>query len=508
MADISVLQIGATDWTPKINHNHIDWHYTAVLDLPTFLAQQRDPYVLEQTYVLLTDNILDSTLLSSQISEWPAYRTLYFAEDITADFQHILDERRAFHLPEKAPEAIISRILTDLQLRQVGFQTRFSETQFIPLPPNNTHFKREGRFSAQFNGDFGTKWQQIGQLKTYATDFAIAKAHDVWLDYEQSGTVEVQLEFVFFNQGKIQTTQTISGDALRRLNTIGDVSDYQDYQVLVYARGNGGLDLHVLHQRQSRHGFGLLLPGDHWELTEENEEIMSYFNPGDRKGPLIVNFSGLRLHVDGFEMLGPMRELGTPFLLFTDTRTQGGAFEIGTKHYEERVVEIIHQAMVALHLSAQEVILTGYSMGSLPAIYYAADIKPGAIVIAKPIINIGTMTANPEFPREFNQDWTLDLRRYLAGRMALDDTEALNQILWEHIQNVDWSKIPVSLFTMSQDEYDGQSLQQLLTFWATRDVALTHVIAEGPHTAKIPEMVAFITAELTKLRDDLRQEAN
>ena len=49
MADISVLQIGATDWTPKINHNHIDWHYTAVLDLPTFLAQQRDPYVLEQT---------------------------------------------------------------------------------------------------------------------------------------------------------------------------------------------------------------------------------------------------------------------------------------------------------------------------------------------------------------------------------------------------------------------------------------------------------------------------
>ena len=51
MAEISVLQIGAEDWTPQIKTAKIDWQYTTILDLPTRLALQKDPYVLEQTYV-------------------------------------------------------------------------------------------------------------------------------------------------------------------------------------------------------------------------------------------------------------------------------------------------------------------------------------------------------------------------------------------------------------------------------------------------------------------------
>ena len=100
---ISILQIGAENWAPYIT-DKLDWHHTSVLDLPTFLAMQRDPYVLEQTYVLLTDDHLESTLLSSQINEWPALRVIYFAHEVASDFQKILDERRAFRIEENTPE--------------------------------------------------------------------------------------------------------------------------------------------------------------------------------------------------------------------------------------------------------------------------------------------------------------------------------------------------------------------------------------------------------------------
>ncbi|MBZ5970658.1 accessory Sec system protein Asp2 [Leuconostoc gasicomitatum] len=506
MADISVLQIGADDWTADIDTTGIDWQYTTILDLPTRLALQKDPYVLEQTYVVLTDATLSSTLLSGQISAWPALRTIYFAKKMTPEFQEVLDERRAFCIPNRTPEAVQKRIQEDFNFDQIGFSTRFSEQQFIPMPPTGIHFKREGRFSAQFSGDFGTTWQQIGTLNTFVGDLMPRVENMIWLDYEQTDTVSVQLQFVFYKDNHMQTVQTITGDELRQQHPIGGIDDYQDYQILIFAKGTGQLDLHVLHQRRSRHLLGTLLPGDEWQMTDEHEEVLSYFNPGDRQAPLIVNFSGIRLHVDGFEMRGPFNELGTPYLLFSDVRMQGGAFHIGSEMYEQKVVEIIKKAMKTLHLEPKDVILTGYSMGSFPAMYYAADIKPHAIVVAKPLISLGTLTGKSEFPREVNQDWTLDVRRFLAGRMDPDDTDMLDNILWQHIENVDWSKIAVALFTLKQDEYDGQSLPRLLAFFEENKTHLIHIQEEGTHTAKIPEMITFMKTHLAKLKDSMRRE--
>lgn len=505
MADISVLQIGADDWTTAIDTTRIDWQYTTILDLPTRLAFQKDPYVLEQTYVVLTDDTLSSTLLSGQISAWPALRIIYFAKKITPAFQDILDERRAFCVKNTTPEAIQQRLQEDFHFDQIGFSTRFSEQQFIPMPPTGSHFKREGRFSAQFSGDFGTTWQQIGTLNTFVDDLMPHVENMVWLDYAQTETVAVQVQFIFYKDNQIQAVQTLTGDELRQQQAIGGIADYQDYQILIFAKGTGKLDLHVLHQRRSRHGLGTLLPGDERQMTHDQEEVLSYFNPGDRQAPLIVNFSGIRLHVDGFEMRGPLNELGTPYLLFSDVRMQGGAFHIGSETYEQKIVEIIKKAMKTLDLKPEDVILTGYSMGSFPAMYYAADIKPHALVVAKPLISLGTLTGNAEFPREVNQDWTLDVRRFLAGRMHPDDTDMLDNTLWQHIENVDWSKITVALFTLKQDEYDGQSLPKLLSFFEANKTPLIHVQEEGTHTAKIPEMIAFIKAQLVSLRDNMRK---
>jgi len=141
-------------------------------------------------------------------------------------------------------------------------------------------------------------------------------------------------------------------------------------------------------------------------------------------------------------------------------------------------------------------------MGSYPAMYYAGDIKPGALVLAKPIINLGTLTADAEFAHQYNQDWTLDVRRHLTGYVRPNDTETLNQKLWRHISTVDWSTTTVALLTMAQDNYDGDSLPELLDYLDTHHALLTHQVEAGYHNEKIDEMVDFMMTQLTQLRDN------
>lgn len=502
---ISILQIGAENWAPYIT-DKLDWHHTSVLDLPTFLAMQRDPYVLEQTYVLLTDDHLESTLLSSQINEWPALRVVYFAHEVASDFQKILDERRAFRIEENTPENVEKRIVTDMDTSQYGFSTRFSAEQFIPYVPEGIHLQRQGDFSTQFEGEFGENWQQLGTLKAGTSDFQSGRANEVWLEYNHTEKAEPALLFVFYKNGEVLTQQLIADQSLRQLTTVAPPEDYENYEILVLGKGQGTLDFYVIHQRASRHGLGHLLPGGTWQLTKENEEVLSYFNPGDRQKPLIVSFADTRLHVDGFEMQEALNRLGTPYLLFTDARVQGGAFDIGTAEYEATIIRIIKQKMKTLGLRAEDLILMGASMGSYPALYYAADLNPAAVVIAKPIVNLGTFTAGSTISRGFDYGWRLDVRRYLSGYVRPDDNVAMNEKLWKHIENTNWTNIKVALFSMSQDEYDGQSLGQLLDFFAKHNVPVKHESEEGQHTEKLDEMVDFMMTNLNVLQNTMRAE--
>jgi accessory secretory protein Asp2 len=496
---ISILQIGDADWRWLTDTQAFDWEYTRVDQLDAFLATLKKGR-LTQTYVLLTNQIQDDQHLFDYIRKWPAYRVIYLTQQLTDYQRHILGERRAFYFPKNDVQAVTHRISEDLFLGQIGFPTRFSESQFVPSELAIGHFKRSGRFSARFSGDFGQDWIELGYLKTFPGDLGEEKENLIWLEHDVEGETEVALKVIFFNQQhQIQQVQLIAGQQLYQLTPIGNQKQYQTYTIIVLAKGKGAVDLHAIHQRRTRHGLGHLLPGGEWQLTSEHEEILSYFNPGNRKAPLVVNFAGTRLHTDGFEMMGPLNRFGHPYLLFTDSRTQGGAFDVGSAVYEQKIVERIQSAMTELGLTHHEVILTGYSMGSYPAMYYANQIKPKAVIVAKPIINLGSFSDKMDFPHHFNTDWPLDMRRHLMGRMNREDTQPLNDKFWQAFAQTDWSKIDVSLYTLDMDEYDGESLPQLLQAFKDRGISVTHFYDHGYHIDKIPEMIQFIESRLVQL---------
>lgn len=498
---IAILQIGATDWTEQVKDEPVDWTFCQGIDLPVLLARQEQPKKLEADYVLLTDPTLDSVILARQIRDWPAYRVIYLGDfsSFSPVVQQALADRGAFYFEEQTTESVVNRILSDLFKGQVGFASRFSEKQFIPENNWAWHWQRAGRFDTRVSGDFGEDFQQIGTLKTFQTDFQPGQENLIYADYSTTGTAELALAFVFYQNGGLQQLKLFQNPDIRQMPMVRAPKQYLDYQILVLAKGNGELTLRNLHQRKSRHGLGYFLPGSERLLTEDNQEVNCYFNPGTKKGPLVVAFAGARLHVEGFEMMGQLDHLGYPYLLFTDTRAAGGAFMVGSQAFENLVIARINEAQMTLKQEAVDTIFVGYSMGSYPAMYYAGRCQSQHIVIAKPIINIGRFTQNGALAHQGeNYDWPLDVRQVLTGRLDLQDSQQLDEKLWSSLANVDWPKARVDLFTMLADEYDGGSLGELLTYFNERGAKIRHQEVPGHHDEKIKEMLTFIEEAIQK----------
>ncbi|MBS9336187.1 accessory Sec system protein Asp2 [Fructobacillus papyrifericola] len=498
---MAILQIGKTDLTAGLSRPTLAASYCKTVDLPVFLAGQKNPKKLSYDYVLLTDDGLDSALLARQIRDWPAYRVLYTGSfgTFSPAVQAALHDRGAFFLEEEEKAALADRIEGDLYQGQVGFATRFSEDQFEPADNYAWHWQRAGRFQSKVSGDFGKDYQQIGTLKTFPGDFQPGQENLIYLDYESTGDVEVALSYVFFQNGGLQSLKLFENPDAKHLPTVRAPKDYQDYQIIVLAKGLGELTLKNLHQRKSRHGLGYFLPAGERLLTRNGEEVHAYFNPGQKKGPLVVCFAGTRLHVEGFEMMGPLDDLGYPYLLFTDTRAQGGAFMVGDADFEELVMARIAEAENVLGEKEEKTIFTGYSMGSYPAMYYAAKMKGQHFVIAKPIVHLGSFTGNGAFAHQgVNRDWPLDVRLVLTGRLDMQDNEALNQKLWSAFESVDWSTVQIDLFNMTQDDYDQGAAADLVDYWKTHGDQVGLKEETGFHEEKIDQMVAFLKKAIRK----------
>ncbi|MBS9338463.1 accessory Sec system protein Asp2 [Fructobacillus sp. M2-14] len=498
---LSVLQIGSTDWTEEAADSNIDWRFWDKNELPVFLAKQKDPDALTSSYVLLTDEEIDSNLLAKQVQAWPAHRVLYTgdATRFSPKMQNALVERYAISLKEKEPTDVFFRIEQDLFLGQIGFPTRFSEDQFIPQNNYALHQKRTGRFCYEIEGDFGDSYQQIGTLRTFPGDLSAGQENLLYADYEKEGDVSLAFSFIFFKNGGLQQMKLFENPDKELLPAVRAPKDYLDYQILVLAKGKGKLTLKNLHQRRSRHGLGHFLPGGKRMLTTDGEEVLSYFNPGTKKGPLVVAFAGTRLHVEGFEMMGSLNELGYPYLLFTDTRAQGGAFMVGQQSFENLVESRIREAQLMAGLTSEETIFTGYSMGSYPAMYYASLLNAEKLVIGKPIINLGKFTGRPEFAHHgMNHDWTLDLRYVLTGRLDEEDNQFLDQKLWKNFQENNFRPKQVACFAMIHDEYDGSSLPQLEDYFKEVGSRYDKHEEVGHHEEKVPEMLAYIKKAIKK----------
>lgn len=323
--------------------------------------------------------------------------------------------------------------------------------------------KWDGNYCVSLEGEYG---DSLNQIVFWRNNIPIEKgqAIEFWLEYKKDPGVNISLSIRQYVRG-----------------TMADISDYWEFNeedmenpvvlegkdkgylfISVNASGTGKLDIIALHDRLSHHDVGKFMVGGERYVTSNREEIFCYFDPGDFKPPLTVYFSGYKTK-EGFEGYYMMRKLGCPFLLIAESRFEGGGLYLGNQEFEKLMVEILEKKLAFLGFYNNQMIMSGISMGTIGSMYYGCDLKPHALILGKPLGNLGDIAANERLNRPQGFPPSLDLLHKHAGGMDEAAVERLNDRFWNKFRATDFSHTKFVVAYMYEDDYDAKTYNKLLS---------------------------------------------
>ncbi len=348
----------------------------------------------------------------------------------------------------------------------------------------------DGSYNMQLEGDFGDDFTQIAYWR-YNIPVEAEQLIDLYLEYKKHGTVEIKLRVIEFYSGSvfdIRRTWLFDEKDLQSVVTIGGEPEYGLVFVSVLARGKGKLNIISLHDRHSRANEGYFIPGGDRQVTPNGEEIFSYFEKGDLKPPLIVYFSGYRTQ-EGFEGYYMMRSYGCQFLLFTDPRQEGGAFYVGDAEYERMITATIKEKMRELGFTKKDVILSGASMGTYGALYYGSRIMPHALILAKPLVNMGNIAKNERIVRTEGFGTSIDQLKKNYHSLDEDAIDKFNRRIWKEFDEADWSETKFIISYLYEDDYDPDGYRSILKHLKSGGV---QVYGKGNHGRHVDNSAAVM----------------
>lgn len=370
--------------------------------------------------------------------------------------------------------------------------------------------KWEGSYCVCLNGDFGTEFNQAVYWRNNIPLYE-GQCLDLWLEYQKDEQVSIALtvtQFANGSHGKIQQKWRFSEEELEQGVEIDNRSSFGILFISLLARGSGELRIIGLHDRHSRRGGGVFLPGGEQLITSKREEVFCYFDPGDRKPPLNVYFSGYKTR-EGFEGYYLMRSMGCPFLLIAEARLEGGSFYMGSEEYETMLCGSITKYMKELGFTSDQVILSGISMGSFGAMYYGCDIRPHAILLGKPLLSIGLVAQKEKLHRPGGFSTSLDILKYLCGSADEEAVKRLNQRFWDKFDRTDWGESKIIASYMIEDDYDNSAYPELLSHLRSDGVQLYGKGFHGRHNDDSAGVVKWFTSRLKQiLTEDFQRKVD
>ena len=357
-----------------------------------------------------------------------------------------------------------------------------------------------GNYSLDLEGDFGKNFNQIVFWKNNPPLFA-GQAMEMWLEYKKDSQVELALSITQFVAGSISDVQQswyFTQKELENELIIDNEKNNGPIFVSLYAKGKGKLSIIALHDRYSRRGYGTFLPGGKRYVTANREEIFYYFDPGNAKPPLNVYFSGYKTR-QGFEGYNMLKKMGSPFLLIGEPRLEGGCFYMGDKEYEKAMVKIISSHLDKLKFTNEQLILAGISMGSTGALYYGCDLLPRAILVGKPLVNVGDIAVNERISRPGGFPTSLDMINYISGKSGERAVEAVNKKFWDKFGNTQWGNTKLVVSYMIEDDYDNKAYDMLISHLKSSTIQLCGKGIHGRHNDASGDIVAWFKAQYDQI---------
>lgn len=336
-----------------------------------------------------------------------------------------------------------------------------------------------GFSGVELDGDYGDDFYQVSYWR-YNIPLFKGQILDLWLEYEKDESVSIALKIEQFEGGSLSALQNrwiFSEEDLESVVCITNKKMDGPVFVSLLAKGKGKLKIVGLHDRHSRKEYGSFLPGGIRKVTSKREEVFMYFDPGDMKPPLNVYFSGYKTQ-EGFEGFYMMRNMGSPFLLISESRLEGGAFYLGDKEYENLIVFGIQDCLKQLGFDNSQLILSGLSMGTFGALYNGCKLRPHAILLGKPLASLGDMANNERISRPGGFPTSLDVLVKNYGNMSEKSIDALNHRLWDLFDQMDWSQTKFIVSYMLEDDYDMTAYDRLISH--IDDIGV-EIIGKGVH---------------------------
>ncbi len=497
MDKIRILQLGERDWKEafrlpgQVQMDHVDF-FTEQPEQPydlVFLDRTpRDEEIgpLHEAVKAYTLFVTERVKLQGQ-TEWlcRCKKAQYIADERISDF--LLQETRYYYAKpygEKAGpgDLAVSRDFCG----RVGW---------------------DGSRRLVLEGEFGEKFCQAAYWR-YNSFIAGGQVLDLWLEYQKSPEVGIALSVTQFARGSREILGQWRFDEAELEQVVRLESRCGDGWLFfsVEAKGRGSLKLTGLHKRLSRGSHGHFLPGGRRQVSSAGEEAFSYFDPGDLRPPLNVYFSGYKT-LEGFEGYYMMRGLGCPFLLLSEPRLTGGNFYLGSGEYESLFAGVIRECMEELGFTEEQVILSGLSMGTFGALYYGCELKPRALILGKPLANIGTVAAHEKRLRPGGFPTSLDVLRYHCGSLEEEAVKRLDARFWDRFDRTDWGNTKFIVSYMLEDDYDAEAYGMLLSHVRSGGAQVYGKGIHGRHNDNTPAIVNWFVSQYQKiLREDFSRK--
>lgn len=458
---MNVLQLGKTNFETKYQiPDGMHWFYEPDWEDEETLAELK---AFRQFDAAIIDRPVTGSEVEKLIEVIRAYG-LFIFEDADYDMDYLMKSRKGERIERENFQDFIDHRLIHFYTDTYG--ERFPSSRFVVNQKKDWKITYAGYEGAIIEGDFGDEFQQMG-CWNFNVPIEPEMGIDLWLEYEKDYSVELRMDVYSFRPGSVDGIQEeyhFNEDEIESkeyLTIVNHQGVTGHIFVSLQAKGSGIVVIKNLHDRWSRFGEGIFLPGGERRITTDREEAFFYFEPGDLKPPLNVYFSGYKTR-EGFEGYGIMRAMKSPFLLIADQRLEGGDFYVGTKEYETMIQDKILEVMDELRFTSKDLIFAGLSMGTSGAMYYGSLIGPEYIILGKPLADLGTMAENERINRPGGFPTSLDVLGKTMGDLSAESVDGMNARFWTNFGHGNWGHTTFVISYMYEDDYDGNAYQTLL----------------------------------------------
>ncbi len=463
------------------------------------LLQMKAPFEL-----VILEAIVGSRALVALRTTTEPYRVLYTNRILRNDAA--MDRYLTLKAASFMDPVHVEDVISDVRYR---YYRKNKGTRLLPEDMENNDPTVEmtciGDVEVRLRGDYGDFYKPVitlrrnpflsaGDIWEFWPEYSLDEGVDIYFRirlYAADTPDELLQEWVF--QGpQLQSTMYL-------MNGNGD----GNLSVTCFLRGKGTAHLGTIHLRRSRVGSGYFLPGGQRIWMHNREELFYQVVPGQHHGPLLVYFGGYNVE-EGFHGYEALLEMGCPTLLLSDPRLKGGCFYLGNEEYESTVLALIRDIQDQFGLPHEQVVFAGQSMGAYAALYYAAQIRPGALVLGRPIANLGSAAALTRTIRPGVFRNAQDVLLKIQGAAGPSYEKDLDQRLWTILDQSDLTDTEVAVCYMEQDDYDPTAFTNLREHLEKRGAWVFGKGMVGRHDDRAEAVTFWMNGQLKRLVDERR----